>query len=271
MSLCTGDQKVSDISEAESAGLYTRLCEDKGVKATLYATGRLFAEEWNSIKDWVSSPNIEVGGHTFNAFMPAFPHRIWKKLTGNYNGPAFFEGRDIERNLAVIEDCAGIMAKSWRNHCYFHGVNTDRLLIENGLTSCSDLVTKPGGVPFVSNDGLLTVPINVIPDHEHIYHGDRTKEQVDWWVKRYKWSDAYGIESYSPDRWFEIVLENIEYNERLGITSVILAHPLCMYVADRMEAFKKILDLGVKYGSCTVAELVEQWWKGKSGLYKLCC
>ncbi len=103
---------------------------------------------------------------------------------------------------------------------------------------------------------MLTISINVIPDHEHIFHGDRTKETVAWSVKRYNWSDAYGNKAYSMADWTNIAIGNIEENERCGITSVILVHPLCMYLADGFKGLKKILELAVRYGSCTISELV---------------
>jgi hypothetical protein len=261
MSLQTGDQHSSDITEADSAGLFVKLCEEMQVKSTLYCTGRLLDEEWDAVRKWAHSEYIEIAGHTYSAFMPALPHRIWKKLTGNYNGPAFMERKDIGRNLDLIEQLIGKKAVSWRNHCYFHGCNTDRLLMEQGITNCSDVVCAPGAAPYYSDDGLVTVPINVIPDHEHIFHGERDKAHVDWWVKRYAFKDAYGSESYDMDTWVEIVLSNIEENERMGVVSVILAHPLCMYVADKFSGFSRILNKAAEYGSCTMEELVADWLK----------
>ena len=259
MSLQTGDQHCSDVTESDSAGLFVELCREYDVKATLYCTGKLFAQEWESVKKWAFEPVVEIGGHTFHAFDPALPHRIWKKLTGNYNGPEFMERSDIRKNLDIIQSLTGKTPVSWRNHCYFHGCNTDRLLVEAGFESCSDIVSAPGSTPYVTEDNIVTVPINVIPDHEHIYHGDRTPEHVAWWVKRYGFTDAFGSDSYSIQTWLEIVTSNIEENEKLGVNSVVLTHPLCMYVADKMHAFTQILEYARKYGSCTMAELVDSY------------
>ncbi len=33
----------------------------------------------------------------------------------------------------------------------------------------------------------------------HLIHAERTPEWIDWWVKRYRWSDDFGPQSYYVD------------------------------------------------------------------------
>ncbi len=256
-SLGTGDQACSDIDEAESARLYTAVCEEYGVRPTLYFTGRIFEEEWDRLSSWLDPSKLEIGGHTYDAFEPALLHRIWRKLTGNYNGPRWYERRQIRKTVEAVEERCGVRIRSWRNHAYFHGPNTAALLAAEGLLSCSDFVTAPGVSPFRDEHGLWHFPINVIPDHEHLYHGERTPREVARWVRRYVWRDAYGPLSFDAETWRRMVLDHIEYNEARGVTSTILLHPLCMYLLDRFETLRAILEAASRYETCTITEAVE--------------
>jgi hypothetical protein len=90
--------------------------------------------------------------------------------------------------------------------------------------------------------GLLNFPLNVMPDHEHLFHAERTPEYVDWFVRRYRWSDDYGPQSYRIEEWTERVLEELRVHEEQGIVSNMLIHPITMYLCDKFRCFEKILD-----------------------------
>jgi hypothetical protein len=82
----------------------------------------------------------------------------------------------------------------------------------------------------------------VIPDHEHLYHAERTPEWVDQWVRRYNWSDDFGSASYQVEEWTDIVLAGLEENEARGKISNMLIHPITLYLCDRFRSFERILD-----------------------------
>ena len=101
----------------------------------------------------------------------------------------------------------------WRNHMYMHGPYTEEVLSSCGIECCSDGVRAASDGPVLHRTGLWNFPLNVIPDHEHIYHAERTPEWVRRWQKRYDWSDDFGPDSYYVDEWVDRVLEGLERNE----------------------------------------------------------
>lgn len=125
---------------------------------------------------------------------------------------------------------------------YMHGPYTYDVLQACGIKVCSDTVSATAAGPSWAGDGLIELPINVIPDHEHLYHAERTPEWVAWWQQRYGFRDAFGSESYRVDQWADIVLSQIEANEARGALTTMILHPITMYLCDRFASARRILD-----------------------------
>jgi hypothetical protein len=240
MSLGTGNQRHCDITEVQVARQYLGLLREAGVKVTFFVSGRACAEEWSDLGPICSDPLVDLGGHNYTCFEPAIFHRVSKKLIGSYNGPAFYERWDVNRTIAIIQQRTGRRIRLWRNHMYMHGPWTDRVLASAGIQLCSDTVSATAGGPFW-RAGVLQLPINIIPDHEHLYHADRTRAWVAAWVRRYRWSDDFGPESYEIDEWTDRVLDGLERNEAVGALSTLMIHPITMYLCDRFAGFRRIL------------------------------
>jgi hypothetical protein len=96
--------------------------------------------------------------------------------------------------------------------------------------------------PIRHETGLWNFPLNVIPDHEHIYHAERTPAWVRKWQERYNWSDDFGPDSYFVDEWVDRVLDCLERNEARGAVSNMILHPITLYLADRFASVHRILD-----------------------------
>lgn len=242
MSLKTGNQMHSDKTEMSLAGEFVKMMEERDIKGSFFITGRSFDEEWDEVRPIVESPNIELGGHTYEAFEPALLHRIWNKLTGNYNGPFAYQYYDTKKTIDAIYQKTGKRIKIWRNHMYMHGPNTEKVLKKLGIEICSDGVTKENYHLQEHPDGIYNLPINIIPDHEHIIHAERTPEWIAEWQARYNWSDDFGPDSYYIDEWAQMVLEQLKANEAEKKLSVMIIHPITMYLADKFESVKHILD-----------------------------
>lgn len=240
-SLQTGNQKACDIREIQVARLFLKLLEERNIAVTFFISGKSFEEEWEDLRPLVNHPLVSVQGHNWSCFTPTLFHRISKKIIGSYNGPAWYEARDVKKTANIIFEKTGKHITCWRNHMYMHGSNTNRVLSTAGIHHCSDEV-KQFGVPYRDPFDLIHVPINVIPDHEHLYHAERTREWVEKWRKRYNWSDDFGPESYTVDEWKQIVLSNLEANEKREILSTLIIHPITMYLCDQFESCKEILD-----------------------------
>ena len=240
--LQTGNQSHCDISEIETSTLMSKLLFERNIKATYFISGLSFANEWEELKKFCLHPNIALGGHNYNCFKPDLFHRISNKLFSSYNGPKFHQINDTKKTIKIIREKTNKTISLWRNHMYMHGKYTDEVLPSCGITICSDGVVKNSNGPIEISPGYFHFPINIIPDHEHLIHAERTPEWISWWQKRYKWSDDFGPESYYINEWTEIVLAQLEFNEKNNIISNMIIHPITMYLCDKFRSLEKILD-----------------------------
>ncbi len=259
MSLNTGNQQHADISEIQIAGQYLRLLEEADIKVTFFITGRAFAEEWEDLASVCDSRSVEVGGHNFNAFKPALGHRIWNKIAGNFNGPYIFQKGDAEKTIKIIRQKTGRMIKVWRNHMYMHGPNTEKVLSELGIRICSDGVKKDSNGLVKHPSGIYLFPINIIPDHEHLIHAERTPEWIQWWQKRYSWSDDFGPDSYYIEEWTDKVLSQLRENEEAGVISNLIIHPITLYLCDKLTLFQaKLLPYLAEHETVFMSDLLPE-------------
>lgn len=256
MSLNTGNQQHSDRSEISIAADFVAMLEEKRVKSTAFITGKSFEEEWADLAPLCQATLMELGGHTYSCFEPSLWHRGWNKLIGSYNGPRWYQNWDIAKTKKIIERKTGRKINCWRNHMYMHGPFTEELLVKNGINICCDGVKRYGPVVNPHPTGLTNFSINIIPDHEHLYHAERTIEWVEHWVRRYNWSDDYGSESYYIDEWVEIVKREITLRESAGVVSHLIIHPITLYLCNGFEALEEISDFIRAYETCTVSDYV---------------
>ena len=263
MSLGTGDQKHCDITEVQVAQRYLKMLEEAGVPVTFFVTGKTFVEEWDDLRPICESPLVELGGHNYACFKPVIVHRASKKLLGSYNGPAWYQRLDARKTVEAVHRRTGRTIRLWRNHQYMHGPYTETALAANGIVLCSDGVEKDATGPVWHEDGLFNFPLNVIPDHEHLYHAERTPEWVEWWTKRYNWSDDFGPESYFIEEWIDIVLECLRRNEERGAISNMLIHPITIYLCDRFASFGRILDFLAAHETVHMGQVVDDARRGR--------
>ena len=257
-SLGTGNQRHCDISEVQVAARYLRLLAEAGVKATFFVSGRAFDEEWDDLRPICEHRLVELGGHNYSCFTPEWWHRIWNKAIGSYNGPRWYQRLDLERTQRAIERRMGRRVRLWRNHMYMHGPYTEDVLARGGIALCSDGVRRSARQPEWHPAGLYNFPLNVIPDHEHLYHAERTPEWVEWWVKRYQWSDDFGSASYDVETWTDLVLDQLRENEARGVVSNMIVHPITLYLCDRFRAFERILEYLASRETVHLGEVVDR-------------
>jgi hypothetical protein len=240
--LKTGNQQHADDSEIRLAGRFLKMLEERDIKVTFFVSGKAFDEEWDDLEWICNHPLVEVGGHNYSCFKPELWHRFWNKAIGSYNGPRWYQRLDAIRTVRAARRRTGKTLRLWRNHMYMHGPFTEEVLAGCGFECCSDGVKADAKGPEWHPAGIFNFPLNVIPDHEHIYHGERTPEWVSWWQKRYDWSDDYGPDSYDVDEWTEIVLDCLRANEARGAISNMIIHPITLYLADNFASFQRVLD-----------------------------
>ena len=240
--LGTGNQKHSDRGELRCAQDFLELCEERKIPFTMFTAGRCLTDQLDEMAPFFNNNLVELGGHTWDCYQPELVHRIYNKLhkivwgCANFKGPSFYERRDIQKTIDIIEQHSGQKVRCWRNHQYVTGPNTHSLLAKAGVLLCSDDY-EPGGQAQVSG-GITTVPITILPDHEHLYHAERTVEWVAWWQKRYNRDTP----SYFIDEWTKRVIKQIDDSEKRGVTSVLLIHPITMYLCDKYKHLNSLLD-----------------------------
>ena len=221
--------------------MYMKLIEKYNVKTTLYICGKSFVEEWEDLKPTATHPLVEVGGHMYRARRPRPLFDWYGEKTGNWNGPRWYQDWDIGKNVEVVKERMDYQILSWRAHSYMVDPNTYELMAKHGLKLTSDVVEAQNLWPRRIEHGIISHPMNCIPDHDHLYHAHRTKEYVEEINKRGYGADEFGAVSYTAEEWGQLVLEQAKTIDEKGGIATILAHPLCQYLADRFKTFERLL------------------------------
>jgi Polysaccharide deacetylase len=239
-SLNTNDQRRSDLDEVAASERYLEIADHYGLSVTLFVTGRTAIEHSEGLARLSGAPNLEIAGHTFNAYKLPFWKRPLRRLSRSAHGFRSWQQAEIEATRRALVDVAGHPITSWRNHAYLSDRHTPELLRAAGIRVWSDQVDPTAMGPQFGAEGLVELPINVMPDHEHLYHAHRTVSWVSRWQRRYHFSDGFGSESYAPQEWADQVAQQaLRISNARGVAT-ILAHPLCQYVADGLRAFDSL-------------------------------
>jgi hypothetical protein len=241
----SSDRRHAVESESALAVQYARIAERHGLKVTLFFTGRALRDDATDAHPLLSMQSVEIGGHGWDAFMPKWLYRPLARASGSPHGYPSWQRRSITRTCAVVERFSAKPARSWRNHAYVHDSSTPRLLADAGIVAWSDEVDLARARPYVHDSGLVVLPMNTPPDHENLYHGDRTPESLG------------DMPSFSPAEWRTRVLEAVDTTHADGGVATILAHPLCMKVVDGWETFEALCAGLARHPSMFAAEAAD--------------
>ena len=217
-------------SEADVAGEYLSIARDAGLKVTFFVTGLALRRDRAAMAALGAGPGLEIGGHTYRAFEPMRLHDWFRRFAGSYYGPAWFQRWDVKRTLAIIRRRLGVPAVTWRTHAYASDRTTWRVLEALGVRVLSDRVDLDVIGPQTLAGRLVSLPINVLPDHEHLYHAERTPTAL---------GRAAGP-TYTGQEWLAIVQRQIDAIEQRGGVATLLVHPICMYTLDRFQTFRAL-------------------------------
>lgn len=252
-SLATNEQIFLSSREPQSSEVrisreYVRLCEKHEVKCTLYTTGRTLAGQWSAFEPIAESPVVEVGGHTYGGLPRSRLSRMlstmgWRASLshGDSHGSFAKQRRDAVRMVDIARQRLGHDIVSWRSHGLVRDENTNPILSELGIRYISDEIAWHKHLPEKTGAGLVSHPLNVIMDHDHLYHAHRTtdyvaRQQADWPLKDDPTSESYAIED-----WADVVERQVNAIEAKGGVATVLMHPICMYVADGFATMRRLL------------------------------
>jgi peptidoglycan/xylan/chitin deacetylase (PgdA/CDA1 family) len=236
-------------SEVGIAARYLRLLEEYGVKATFYVTGRTLDEEWREFKPIADSPLVEIGGHTY-AGLPRSPWSALRaRLTGRptvshapSHGSYHRQLRDALRMVEVVRRRTGRQVVSWRSHGLVRDRHTEPILARCGIRFISDDLSWDKLLPERTPAGLVSHPINVIMDHDHLYHAHRTQEFVERQKAHWTFTLDPTRESYPIEEWAELLRSQVQAIEARNGLATVLMHPLCMFIADRFRTARQLLE-----------------------------
>ncbi len=265
-SLMINDQKhirEPESTEIRIARLYVELLEKYDVKSTLYICGRAFTEEWADLEPVATHPLVEIGGHMFNARFPRECFDAYGEQTGLWNGPRWYQEWDIRSNVEAVKAATGHHLVSWRAHSYKVDCNTHELLAANGIRMVSNAISPGNLWPERIGHGLVSHPMNTIPDHDHLYHAHRTPAYVEEANRRGYGADGFGTVSYTIEEWARLVLEQVERIEAEGGLATVLAHPLCMYLADKFRTLEALLAVFSRRRCLWAKEILDVYERGE--------
>jgi hypothetical protein len=242
-SIPSSDRAHASESESELSVEYARIAARHGLRVTLFVTGRAVVQDRDDLQPLLAMDNVEIGGHGWDAFYPAKLYAALNRLSGSPHGPAFYQRRwTIRRTCTALTRWSGRPVRSWRNHAYEHDRNTGRLLAAEGVVAWSDEYDLERTAPYRHESGVVVLPMNTLPDHEHVFHGDLTPEEL---------GPDSGRTVYPPEEWCDRVCEQTARVVEAGGTATILAHPLCMKVADDWASYDRLCAFIARFSSLT--------------------
>ncbi|MEP7153644.1 MAG: hypothetical protein ABI856_18230, partial [Nitrospira sp.] len=121
------------------------------------------------------------------------------------------------------------------------------LLDEQGIQIVSDRVTTSRTAVERVGQELLSLPINTLPDHEYVLHGTYVAGRTHF---------AQLEERKTIQEWLETIEHQAETIDQLGGVTTILAHPLCMEIADGMQSFEQLCRFLSRYETRWVSEML---------------
>ena len=237
---------------AKSGLYYLQIARDYNLKVTFFMTGKVAEEEPKILVQMLEFGNLEVGGHTYDALRFKGIAKVIRRVARRGYNIGYFQKKDIEKTVKAIRSIAQKEIKIWRTHSYASDASTVNILEKKDFNIISDERNSTALYPYrIEANRLISLPINVMPDHEHLYHGERTREHVE----SLKWKgDCFGNKSYPADKWLDIVKEQVEKIQVKGGIATLLVHPQCMDVLDRFKTFEKLCQYLSQYKSLFVSE-----------------
>lgn len=265
-------QKAAGRHEVLLGQKYAAIALEHGIKPTFFVAGKAL-EEMPAHCGYLREEGVEVGGHTWSSYYPAWPHRISKLLCGRYSGLPILQSSHISRVARIINNTLGKTMTSWRGHGYLGDDYTYRELARNGVFAVSDEAGPRKSVREVND--MISLPINAIPDHEYLELTARgrfnpcadeiksqpsLKKKIKTFFPKDR-SRCFTLEPFSAsplaaEEWFEILRNNIEDNILNSRVTTLLIHPVTMEALDGMDLFRRVIKylLSLDQESLTVTE-----------------
>ena len=224
------------MTELDIASKYAKIAADHDVAATFFLTGLAARDQPNLVSTIDSSEFIEIGGHTYRSLQPGLLHSVFRRVWGGRYGPSAFQRYDIRKTKAVLSEFC-TKPTSWRTHAYASDHRTLPILAKEGFNVVSDSVVPDSKIsPWVEGE-ILSIPVNTLRDHGHLYHAHRTARSTDSDSS----GDSFDSQMYDPDAWLSQVTSQVEAIINAGGFATIQAHPVCQFTADELDTLTELV------------------------------
>ena len=227
-----------DISELKLGQKYNSIAERYGIDVTLFVSGLAAKSQPETLRQIAARPQTEIGGHTYRSLRPKLLHTAFRRFTGSLYGPTQYQRYDIKRTKRAIESILSEDLSSWRTHAYASDEQTPQILVDCGFTTISDDVVPASETHPKRQNGLLSIPVNTLRDHGHMYHAERTESAV---AEAPHPGDEFCRDSFSPSEWGDRVIAQIREIVEEGGIATIQAHPICQYIADEFDTLERLV------------------------------
>ena len=238
-------------TEIDAASKMAEIAEAYGLAITLFFTGLSAKEAPHLLRRIAGIRNVEIGGHNYLAFRPKKLFFFYNKIFGLANGPYWFQYWEVRKTVRALEKVCASPIVSWRNHAYRHDRNTRGILRKNNIRYFSDALSTDFAQPTWS-EGIIDVPINTLPDHDYVYHGQRQPGTFDESVLL---KTAFKTKAMTKDDWLERIKSEVGYIENKGGIATILAHPACMEVFDNFTTLENLCSFLSQFQSCNMRDI----------------
>lgn len=248
-------------SEVKIAARYLRLVERRRLKVTFYTCGKALEEEWDDFRPIAESAAVEIGGHTYDG-LPLDEAEKRRYEAAGLTAPSHAaahgsrdeQWRDIARSIEIVKARTGRPMESWRSHGLVKDEHTHGLLAEAGIRTISDEISATKLGPETLPEGLVSLPMNVMMDHDHLFHAHRDAAFVAAAKTRGYGADAFGDDSYEIAEWGERVEKQVRDILQHGGVATVLMHPICQFLADEFRTAERLLDIFEKHNSIFAKE-----------------
>ena len=283
-------KRYKHMTEMDCAIKYAKLANEQDLPLTIFLTGQVARTETAKLLQLFDFCNVEIGGHTWNALQPFWKHYLFEKLTGSYYGSIQKQRKDISCTKHCIEECLEKKIYSWRTHAYKGDDITFSNLAELDFHVVSDRVGPNEQIGYLK-DSLLSVPINIIPDHEYVYHGYYSREFMEQdrqlrenpfiirnyplcyhnWIRFFKeiLKRVSGIRTpkkpfgdmLEPRDWELLFIRQVQEQMAANGFACVLLHPGVMEILDGMATLQRIFKFISNYSCYFLSEINAKYIK----------
>lgn len=221
------DQRaVRGRTELALAEEFVDIANRYSVKVTLLVSGLAAIAEPDRVRRLASNTtNVELGAHDYDPFDPeSWPWVRSRLLRRAYGSVA--KQRDQIRNAREAFAEVGVHATSWSGHAYRYDRHTCALLREQGFTHAASVPNRQAVVPSLEG-GVVVIPINTTPDHDHVIHRNRIPASV-------------SVRPLSGEQWRHAVEREINEISSMDGVATLRVHPVCMAAVDEFATFERL-------------------------------